>query len=167
MYSIPKLCIQNNLPNVKISAFFYIQIRTIHGSGWFSFGPNPLALGGGQRDLKPTTNINRLSRFWVWVVLRLVLSVVEVAKIYKCHQNQQKNHRILLWFGRIWLNLTKSSWISLDSSFDLVEVGWISYITSVGSGFGEENPPLYSLASILGGENLLPTNRTSVWVEIG
>ena len=81
---------------MKISAFFYIQIRTIHGSGRFDFGLNPLALGGGQRDPKPTANINQLSRFRVWVVLELVLSVVEVAGVYKCHWNQQKNCQNLL-----------------------------------------------------------------------
>ena len=29
-YSICKLCIQNNLPNVKISAFFNIQIQDLN-----------------------------------------------------------------------------------------------------------------------------------------
>ena len=92
------------------------------------------------------------------------------------HQNLQMSLKSaktlwnLLGFGQIWLNLTRSGQYLTGFELDLAGVGRILYIGSIrsgGSGFGEENPPLDPLTSVLGGGNPPSTDGSVGSVGVG
>ena len=134
-----------------------LKTRPVHGSGQFGFGLNPNPTRQCQVEGEGTWN-----RPWHQLVESISgSSDAQVNSINgESHQNLQMSLKSaktlwnLLGFGQIWLNLTRSGRYLIGFELDLAGVGRILYIgliRSGGSSFGEENPPLDSLTSILGG----------------
>ena len=76
------MCFYSDMPMLGLS------------TGWFWTEPrlDPSALGGRQRDLKLTADINWLIRFWVWLV-------VKIAEICKDLLDSTKFLQNFLGFG--------------------------------------------------------------------